>query len=129
MTDYANMRLLLIDDTKAMRTVIRTILTKIGFTKIIEAEDGEHGLEIVKGPLKFDIIVSDWNMPKKTGLELLKEVRAIAGMEKTPFLMVTTEAERDNLQAAIAAGVTAFIKKPFQPQVLHDKLNEIFAGK
>lgn len=123
MPDYSNKRVMIVDDVKAMRTVLRTILTKLGFTKIIECEDGQQACSHLE--VKYDLIVCDWNMPNMNGLEFLKHTRKDEINKEVPFLIVTTEAEMDNLKQAIAAGVNGYIKKPFKPQTLSEKLEQI----
>jgi len=107
-----------------MRKVIRNLLKQVGYEDIVEAEDGVMALKALKSQ-KIDVIVSDWNMPNMTGLELLKAVRADPELAKTPFLMVTAEALQDNVVAAVKAGVNNYIVKPFTAEVLNEKIKKI----
>ena len=119
------MKILVVDDFATMRRIIKNILTQLGFKNIIEADDGTTALNVLKSE-KIGLIVSDWNMPKMTGLDLLKAVRADAGMAATPFIMVTAEAQQDNIILAVKAKVSQYIVKPFTAETLSEKLNKIF---
>jgi two-component system chemotaxis response regulator CheY len=118
------LKILIVDDFATMRKVIRNILKQIGYENIVEAEDGAIGLRILKSQ-KIDLIVCDWNMPNMTGLELLKAVRADDDLKATPFLMVTAEALQENVVAAVKAGVSNYIVKPFTAETLNDKIQKI----
>jgi two-component system, chemotaxis family, chemotaxis protein CheY len=120
-----NMKILVVDDFATMRRIIKNILTQLGFKNIIEADDGTTALEVLKSE-KIGLIVSDWNMPKMTGLDLLKAVRADASLANTPFIMVTAEAQQDNIILAVKAKVSQYIVKPFTAETLSEKLNKIF---
>ncbi len=119
-----NIKVLIVDDFATMRKVVRNLLKQVGYEDIVEAEDGVMALKALKSQ-KIDVIVSDWNMPNMTGLELLKAVRADADLAKTPFLMVTAEALQDNVVAAVKAGVNNYIVKPFTAEVLNEKIKKI----
>ena len=118
-----HIKILVVDDFATMRKVIRNLLKQIGYENITEAEDGVSALKTLKSQ-KIDLIVSDWNMPNMTGLELLKEVRADEELRPTPFLMVTAEALQDNVIAAVKAGVSNYIVKPFTAEVLNEKIKK-----
>ncbi|MCX5865596.1 MAG: response regulator [Deltaproteobacteria bacterium] len=119
------MKILVVDDFATMRRIIKNILTQLGFKNIIEADDGTTALDVLKSE-KIGLIVSDWNMPKMTGLDLLKAVRADASLANTPFIMVTAEAQQDNIILAVKAKVSQYIVKPFTAETLSEKLNKIF---
>ena len=119
-----NIKILVVDDFATMRKVVRNLLKQGGYEDIVEAEDGVMALKALKSQ-KIDFIVSDWNMPNMTGLELLKAVRADEELAKTPFLMVTAEALQDNVVAAVKAGVSNYIVKPFTAEVLNEKIKKI----
>ncbi|HNS55490.1 MAG TPA: response regulator [Smithellaceae bacterium] len=123
----SNIKILVVDDFATMRKVVRNLLKQGGYEDIVEAEDGVMALKALKSQ-KIDFIVSDWNMPNMTGLELLKAVRADAELAKTPFLMVTAEALQDNVVAAVKAGVSNYIVKPFTAEVLNEKIKKIIEG-
>lgn len=119
-----HIKILVVDDFATMRKVIRNLLKQVGYENIVEAEDGVSALKALKSQ-KIDLIVSDWNMPNMTGLELLKEVRSDEELKPTPFLMVTAEALQDNVIAAVKAGVSNYIVKPFTAEVLNEKIKKI----
>jgi two-component system chemotaxis response regulator CheY len=118
------LRILIVDDFATMRKVIRNLLKQVGYDNIIEAENGEAALTVLKSQ-KIDFVISDWNMPNMTGLELLKAVRADGELCKMPFLMVTAEALKDNVVEAVKAGVNNYTAKPFTAEVLNEKMEKI----
>lgn len=122
-----SIKILVVDDFATMRKVVRNLLKQVGYEDIVEAEDGVMALRALKSQ-KIDVVVSDWNMPNMSGLELLKAVRADAELAKTPFLMVTAEALQDNVVAAVKAGVNNYIVKPFTAEVLNEKIKKIMEG-
>ena len=122
--DNKTIKILVVDDFATMRKVVRNLLKQIGYENIIEAEDGVSALKMLKSQ-KIDFIVSDWNMPNMTGLELLKAVRADNELNATPFLMITAEALQDNVVAAVRAGVSNYIVKPFTAETLNGKIQKI----
>jgi len=118
------MKILVVDDFATMRKVVKNLLKQAGYENIVEAEDGVAALRILKSQ-KVDLIISDWNMPNMSGLELLKAVRADSELSKMPFLMVTAEALQENVIAAVKAGVSNYIVKPFTAEVLNEKITKI----
>jgi len=120
-----SMKILVVDDFATMRRIMKNILKQIGFSNIIEADDGTTALEELK-KTSVDLIISDWNMPKMTGLDLLKEVRNTDGLKEVPFLMVTAEAQKQNVIDAVQAGVTNYVVKPFTAEAISEKLEKIF---
>ena len=119
-----NIKILVVDDFATMRKVIKNLLKQVGYENIVEAEDGVLALRVLKSQ-KIDLVISDWNMPNMTGLELLKAVRGDEDLKTTPFLMVTAEALQDNVIAAVKAGVSNYIVKPFTAEVLNEKITKI----
>ena len=119
-----NIKILVVDDFATMRKVIKNLLKQVGYENIVEAEDGVLALRVLKSQ-KIDLVISDWNMPNMTGLELLKAVRGDEDLKTTPFLMVTAEALQDNVIAAVKAGVSNYIVKPFTAEVLNEKIIKI----
>jgi two-component system chemotaxis response regulator CheY len=119
-----NLKILIVDDFATMRKVIRNLLKQGGFENIVEAEDGVAALKILQSQ-KVDFVISDWNMPNMSGLELLKAVRGSDDLKELPFLMVTAEALKDNVVAAVKAGVSNYIVKPFTAEVLTEKIEKI----
>jgi two-component system chemotaxis response regulator CheY len=126
----ADIKILVVDDMSTMRKIIKNMLGQIGFKNITEADDGASAWPLIQAAIKegkpFEFILSDWNMPQMSGLDLLKNVRETPGLEKLPFLMITAEAEQGNVVIAVKAGVSNFIVKPFSAQVLKEKIDKIF---
>lgn len=120
-----NMRILVVDDFKSMRDLIRNVLKKAGFTNIVDAEDGEEAWKIIEKEW-IELVISDWNMPNMPGIDLLKKVRASESYKDLPFLMVTAEGLKDNVVVAIQAGVSGYIVKPFSPSTVEQKIQKIF---
>lgn len=126
----AEMKILVVDDMATMRKIIKNMLTQIGFTNITQADDGATAWPLIeeartKGE-PYEFIVSDWNMPQMSGLDLVKKLRADENYKTLPFLMITAEAEQGNVVIAVKAGVSNFIVKPFSAQVLKEKIGKIF---
>lgn len=119
------MKILVVDDFSTMRRIVKNILRQLGYENIEEAEDGAYAFAKLKNG-GFQFVVSDWNMPNMTGLELLKQVRSDAGLKDMPFLMVTAEAEKDKVIEAIKAGVSNYIVKPFTAEIMKEKMDKIF---
>ncbi|WP_460035387.1 chemotaxis response regulator CheY [Methylothermus subterraneus] len=119
------MKILVVDDFSTMRRIIKNLLRELGFTNIAEADDGQTALPKLKSG-DFDLLITDWNMPGMTGIDLLRAVRADEKLAKLPVLMVTAEARRDQIVAAAQAGVNGYIIKPFTAATLKDKLEKIF---
>ncbi len=119
------MKVLLVDDFSTMRRIIKNLLKEVGFTDIDEAENGNTALEKLKGG-DFDFVISDWNMPVMTGIDLLRAVRADGSLKDMPFLMVTAEAKQENIVEALQAGVSNYIVKPFTSKTLQEKIDKIF---
>ena len=121
-----NMKILAVDDFSTMRRIVRNILRQLGYNNISEAEDGVAALESLKQD-PVDFVISDWNMPNMTGLELLKAVRADANLKDIPVLLVTAEALKDNVVEAVKAGASGYIVKPFTAETLKEKIDSIFS--
>lgn len=120
------MPVLVVDDYKTMIRIIRNLLKQLGFEDIDDAADGTEALEKMK-QRRYGLVISDWNMEPMTGYELLKQVRADAGLCKTPFIMVTAESKTENVIAAKKAGVNNYIVKPFNAQTLKGKIEAVFS--
>jgi two-component system chemotaxis response regulator CheY len=119
-----NINVLVVDDFASMRRIVKGVLKQIGFTKIIEAEDGADALGVLKREA-IDLVLADWNMPRMTGIELLKAVRDDESLKDAPFIMVTAEGQKDNVVEAVQAGVSNYIMKPFTPQTLEEKVKKV----
>ena len=122
------MKILVVDDFSTMRRIIKNILRQLGFENIVEAEDGEAAIRKLQSE-RIDFIISDWNMPKMSGLELLKWVRSHDEFKDLPFLMVTAEAQKENVLEAVKAKVSNYIVKPFTAETLAEKIEKIFADR
>lgn len=122
------MNILVVDDFATMRKIIKNILRQLGYVNILEAENGVVALEVLKSE-KVGFIVSDWNMPEMTGLELLKAVRASEQWKDLPFLMVTAEGQKENVIEAVKHRVSNYVVKPFTAELVAEKINKIFEGK
>ena len=120
-----NMRVLIVDDFSTMRRIVRNILRQIGLSNVVEADDGTTAWEILNRE-KIDFIVSDWNMPKMPGIDLLRKVRASEQFGNLPFLMVTAEAQQENIIEAVQAKVSNYIVKPFTAVRQKQKIDNIF---
>lgn len=120
-----NMKILVVDDMSSMRRIIKNTLKQLGYPNTDEAEDGDKALEMVRNA-PFDLVVSDWNMPNMSGLDLLKAIRQDPKLSALPVLMVTTEAEMDHILEAIRSGVNSYILKPFTPETMKEKIDKVF---
>lgn len=119
-----NITILVVDDFATMRRILKGNLRQLGFSNILEAEDGRLALEELKKN-KVDLIISDWNMPNMNGLELLKAVKGDESFKKIPFVMVTAEGQKSNVMEAVKAGVSNYVVKPFTPETLEEKLKKV----
>ena len=121
-----NMKILIVDDFSTMRRIIRNILKQLEFINVEEAEDGSVAFEKLKDA-DYDLLITDWNMPNMTGLDLLKAIRANEKLKDLKVLLVTAEAEKENIIQAAQAGANEYVVKPFTADVLGQKINKIFA--
>lgn len=121
----SNMDILVVDDASTMRRIVRGLLRELSLKNIREAENGTDALEELRRK-KADLVISDWNMPQMTGIELLRAIRADLALKDVPVLMVTAEAKKENILEAVQAGVSNYIVKPFSAETLQEKLNKIF---
>lgn len=115
------MRALVIDDSRAMRTILRGILVSLEF-EVVEAADGRQAVDILSEDHNFDLALVDWNLPEMSGLEIVTEVRKDPQLASLPLLMVTTETESERVIQALHAGANEYIMKPFDRDMLLDKL-------
>jgi two-component system chemotaxis response regulator CheY len=124
----SRMNILVVDDFSTMRRIIKNILRQLGYIDILEADDGTSAMEVLRSE-KGDFIISDWNMPQMTGIELLTAVRTSEEWKDMPFLMVTAEGQKENVIEAVKNRVNNYIVKPFTPETLTEKINKVFEGK
>ena len=120
-----NMKILVVDDMATMRRIVKNILKQLGFASVEEAENGQEALQKLREG-SFGFVVSDWNMPVMTGIDMLRAIRADDKLKMIPVLMVTAEAQQANLVEAIQAGVSNYIVKPFTAETMQEKLQKIF---
>jgi len=119
-------RVLLVEDAGVMRKMEAKTLSSLGFQNIFEAVDGDDAIAQLQAGDRFDLIISDWNMPHVSGLELLEWVRAQEALKAMPFIMATGRGEKKEISKAEEAGVSSFISKPFNAQELKEKIDEAF---
>jgi len=119
------MKILIVDDFSTMRRIIKNLLRDLGFNNTSEADDGQTALPMLQSG-HYDFLVTDWNMPGMTGIELLKAVRADESLATLPVLMVTAEQKREQIVEAAQEGVNGYIVKPFTAEVLKEKIGKIF---
>lgn len=120
------MKFLVVDDSATMRRIIVNSLQRIGYTDCVEAADGVEALERYSSAIGF--IITDWNMPNMSGVDFARALRARDDGRAVPVLMVTTRSVRDDIVAAVAAGVNNYVVKPFTPQVLKEKIDALLTG-
>jgi two-component system chemotaxis response regulator CheY len=120
-----NMKILVVDDFSTMRRIIKNLLRDLGYNNTAEADDGKTALPVLQSG-NFDFVITDWNMPGMSGLDLLKAVRADPKLASLPVLMVTAESKRDQIIEAAQAGVNGYIVKPFTAATLKEKLDKIY---
>ncbi|MEY4701343.1 MAG: hypothetical protein RL326_1530 [Pseudomonadota bacterium] len=121
------MKILVVDDFASMRQVVKKTLIAMGFSNIHEAAGGADAVRKIEEGEPFGLIISDWNMPNMTGLDLLNFVRSNQHMAKVPFLMITAEGNPENIVQAAKAGVSQYIVKPFTAEALQQKLEGVFS--
>ena len=125
----SQLRFLVVDDFSTMRRIVKNLLHDLGYPNVTEADDGKTALPMLQGG-GFDFLISDWNMPGMSGLDLIKAVRSDAKLAKMPVLMLTAEAKREQIIEAAQAGVNGYVIKPFTAETLKEKLDKILgAGK
>ena len=120
-----NMTIMSVDGFSMMRRIIRSLLSQIGYSNVLDAEDGKAALKALEEQ-DIDFVISDWNTPGLSGLELLKAIRSNQRLKRTRFLIITPEAKRENIVRAKKAGVDNYIVKPFTAEVLKHKIDQIF---
>lgn len=119
-------RILIIDDMASIRELVKNHLKAMGYKNLMEAEDGDEGLKILiqqNNPgQEIQLVISDWNMPRMKGLDLLKQLRGTQEFADLPFVLLTSESERDQVTEAVLAGVSQYVVKPFSGKIFEDKL-------
>ncbi len=121
------MKFLVVDDSATMRRIVVNSLNRIGYTDIVEAEDGADAL--AKYDPSVGMVITDWNMPNMSGTDLARALRAKPESKDVPILMVTARSVREDIITALESGVNNYIVKPFTPQVLKEKIDALITAK
>ena len=116
------MKVLVVDDSPTMRRIVVQMLKRLGYKDIIEADHGKDALARLKAEGNFELLLTDWNMPNKSGIELVREIRETGS--KVPVFMITTESEKSSVVEAIQAGINDYLVKPFSADILREKLEK-----
>lgn len=122
------LKLLVVDDSSTMRRIIKNTLQRLGFQDVLEAEHGVEAWQIMERTPDINVLITDWNMPEMNGLDLVRKVRADGRYDSMPIIMVTTEGGKAEVITALKAGVNNYIVKPFTPQVLKEKLEDVLGS-
>lgn len=121
--DLNKIQVLIVDDARVAREILRNMLKEMGITNVVQAGDGKEATDrLAEG--RIDLVLSDWNMPGMSGLDLLRHMRASTRLQGIPFIMVTAERMQDNIIQAVQEGVTGYIKKPFGALELQKKIRQ-----
>ncbi len=123
-----NIKILVVDDAPMIRRILKNLLKEMGFVNIDEAEDGAVALQKLRSQ-QYDFVITDWNMPNMTGIELVQEIRKDPNLKHIPIMMVTAEAKKENIILALKSGVNNYIVKPFTPENIRSKIEAIFSAK
>ena len=121
------MRVLVVDDSATMRRILVNSLQRIGYADCVEAADGQEAIARFDPSISF--VITDWNMPNMSGIELTRTLRATPDGKSVPILMVSTRSVKEDIMAAIRAGVNNYIVKPFTPQLLQEKIEAVLNGQ
>ncbi len=120
-----DLKFLVVDDSVTMRRIVTNSLKNLGYNNFIEAADGKEALAKLGADSAVNFIITDWNMPVVSGLELTKAIRSNPATEKIPILMVTTRGVKEDIIEALQARVSNYVVKPFTPQVLKEKIDQV----
>lgn len=118
------MKIITVDDSATMRRIIKNSLKAIGYDDVVEADNGQTGLAKIQSD-GVEFVITDWSMPVMTGLELVHAIRSHATLKSLPILMVTAVGQKEEIVQAISAGVNGYVVKPFEPETLHAKMNQV----
>ncbi len=124
-----SLKFLVVDDSVTMRRIVANSLKGIGYSEFLEAGDGKEAMDVLNANDDITFVITDWNMPNVSGLELVKGIRAHAKYSSVPILMVTTRGLKEDIMAALAAKVNNYVVKPFTPQILKEKIEQILASQ
>jgi len=123
----ADLKILAVDDSPTMRRIIINTLKRAGYNEVVEATDGKDAMAKLKVE-EVNFVITDWNMPEMDGLTFVTTLRSMEKYKSIPILMVTTRSVKDDIVNALKAGVNNFIVKPFTPDTLKQKIEQILAG-
>lgn len=123
-----DLKFLIVDDSVTMRRIVANSLQNLGYTNLIEAADGKDALQKLASDTAINFVITDWNMPVMSGLELIKAIRSDEKTLNLPVLMVTTRGVKEDIIEALKAKVSNYIVKPFTPQILREKIDQILAN-
>ena len=121
------LKFLIVDDSLTMRRIVTNSLKNLGYNNFVEAADGKEALEKLAADSAINFVITDWNMPVLSGLELVKAIRGDAKLATMPILMVTTRGVKEDILQALQARVNNYVVKPFTPQVLREKIEQILS--
>lgn len=122
------LKFLIVDDSQTMRRIVVNSLKNLGYEDFVEASDGKDALLKLSADETINFVITDWNMPVLSGLELIKAIRSDGKMGNTPVLMVTTRGVKDDIIEALKAKVNNYVVKPFTPAILREKIDQILAA-
>jgi len=122
-----NLRILIVDDFPAMRRIMKNLLKKLDLQQVDEAHDGDEALALLRRG-SYGLVLSDWNMQPKSGLDLVRDMRRDPRLAGTPFIMVTADAKPESIAAAHQAGVSGYLVKPFTVEALKDKIEHVLGS-
>jgi len=122
------MKFLVVDDSVTMRRIVMNSLKGIGYSDFLQAGDGKEAMDVLNADDSVEFVITDWNMPNMSGLELVKSIRAHAIYSSVPILMVTTRGVKEDIMEALAAKVNNYVIKPFTPQILKEKIEQILGS-
>ena len=123
----ADLKILAVDDSPTMRRIIINTLKRAGYNDVVEARDGKDAIAKMKVE-KVNFVITDWNMPEMDGLTLVTTIRSMEEYKSIPILMVTTRSVKEDIVEALKAGVNNYIAKPFTPDTLKQKIEQVLAG-
>jgi len=129
MSSISDLKILLVEDSAVMRKMERKVLQKLNVKTLVESDDGDTAMEKIKGEKDYDLVISDWNMPRMDGYQLLVWIRSTDEFKNLPFIMASGRGEKGEVNKALEAGVNGFIAKPFNEDELEDKINEAMGFK
>lgn len=122
-----SVKFLIVDDSVTMRRIVANSLQNLGYKEFVEASDGKEALIRLSEDDSVNFVITDWNMPNLSGLELTRAIRSDSTLGKIPILMVTTRGVKDDILEALNAKVNNYIVKPFTPQILKEKIDQILS--